>query len=204
MIQPVSKRTDILLWVEPEKTNIEPFADRVECLHASDAESCLNLLQKVHPVTILMDGDLLENECLKIIDGIPKVAPGRVIPIILSAHAIDLETIGDQLLQSIHDIVFKPIKIETLLGRIAFIKKRFRLRQNSRLNDVGREIVQSARKACHELNQPLQYIMGSIQLMLLDLSPEDPTYKMMIGVRQQSERMAQITADLMQLIRSID
>ncbi len=204
MIQPVSNTKDILLFVEPEKTDPKSFADKIECLHATDAESCIDMVQRVYPVTVLMDFNLLENECLKIIDGLSKIVSGRIVPTILLVHASDLESIGDQLLQSVHDIVFKPINQETLLGRIAFIKNKSRLRQNCRLGGAEREIVRSARKACHELNQPLQYIMGSIQLALLDLSPGDPTYGMMIGFRQQSERMAQITADLMQLIRSIN
>jgi hypothetical protein len=45
--------------------------------------------------------------------------------------------------------------------------------------------------------------MGATQLTLLDISSKDPVYKVINGIKQQSERMAQITIDIMHLIRSI-
>ncbi len=50
---------------------------------------------------------------------------------------------------------------------------------------------------CHELNQPLQYISGATEIILMDMKKDDPVFEMITKVKTQVERMGTITKKLM-------
>ncbi len=50
---------------------------------------------------------------------------------------------------------------------------------------------------CHELNQPLQYISGTTEILLMDMKKDDPIFEMIAKVKTQVERMGAITKKLM-------
>jgi len=52
---------------------------------------------------------------------------------------------------------------------------------------------------CHELNQPLQYISGASEILLMDLKKDDPVFEMIAKVKTQVERMGTITKKLMSI-----
>ncbi|MGD9210854.1 MAG: hypothetical protein PVI90_08755 [Desulfobacteraceae bacterium] len=203
----IANTTGIVLLAAPEEQGVilsrSLIAASVECMHACDAESFLSLVQNVYPIAILIDLGLSEDDCRQILTELDIFMEGRKLAVLLLAQIEDKEKIKKQLLSNIRDVVFKPIQTAEVIARIEFAVERLRKGSPDGLNEAGRRTILAARKACHELNQPLQYIMGSVQLALLDLAPKDPIYEVMNGLRQQSERMAQVAANLMHLIRSI-
>jgi signal transduction histidine kinase len=54
---------------------------------------------------------------------------------------------------------------------------------------------------CHELNQPLQYISGASEILLMDISDNAQLNDMLCNIRQQVDRMARITRKLMSITR---
>lgn len=52
---------------------------------------------------------------------------------------------------------------------------------------------------CHELNQPLQFISGTIHLALMDLQKNDSNYKTLYDIKQQSDKMGAMTRKLMRI-----
>lgn len=50
---------------------------------------------------------------------------------------------------------------------------------------------------CHELNQPLQAAEGFSQLLLMKISEDNPLYDTVTKIKQQVERMGEITRKLM-------
>ena len=48
----------------------------------------------------------------------------------------------------------------------------------------------------HEMNNPLASVLGNVQLMLMDLPPEDPSRRMLGTVHQQAQRIASIVREL--------
>jgi PAS domain S-box-containing protein len=50
---------------------------------------------------------------------------------------------------------------------------------------------------CHELNQPLQYVSGATEILLMDLADDDPLYDTMAKIKSQVDRMGSITKKLM-------
>ncbi len=50
---------------------------------------------------------------------------------------------------------------------------------------------------CHELNQPLQYVSGATEILLMDLPEDDPLQETMRKIKSQVDRMGSITKKLM-------
>jgi signal transduction histidine kinase len=56
--------------------------------------------------------------------------------------------------------------------------------------------LETAGDVCHSLNQPLQYVLGAVQILLMDMSPEDKMYKNLDMIREKVEQMGAITRKL--------
>ena len=52
---------------------------------------------------------------------------------------------------------------------------------------------------CHELNQPLQYISGSLELLMMATPNKDPMHEDISKIKQQVEKMGKITKKLMSI-----
>jgi len=50
---------------------------------------------------------------------------------------------------------------------------------------------------CHELNQPLQYVSGSVEILLMDMTESDPLCASLRKIKSQVDRMGSITKKLM-------
>lgn len=74
-------------------------------------------------------------------------------------------------------------------------------RKQAELERVQKERLQGALEMsgsiCHELNQPLQYISGVAEIILMDMRKDDPIFDMIVKVKTQVERMGNITKKLM-------
>jgi PAS domain S-box-containing protein len=57
-------------------------------------------------------------------------------------------------------------------------------------------VLETAGAVCHEMNQPLQAILGHTELTLADISPDNPAYLTLTKISRQIERMAEITHKL--------
>ena len=57
-------------------------------------------------------------------------------------------------------------------------------------------VLETAGAVCHEMNQPLQTILGYSELSLADISPDNPAYLSLTKISKQVDRMAEITHKL--------
>lgn len=71
------------------------------------------------------------------------------------------------------------------------------MRESEQLNVV----LETAGAVGHELNQPLQSVMGQCELMFLDLDAASPLYPRMKTIRDQVSKMGEITRKLMSITR---
>jgi PAS domain S-box-containing protein len=78
-------------------------------------------------------------------------------------------------------------------------------RKQAEKDRVQRERLQGALEMsgsiCHELNQPLQYISGASELMMMDMAKDDPFYETLSRLKEQVEKMGTITRKLMGLTK---
>ena len=66
--------------------------------------------------------------------------------------------------------------------------------------DVG-EMITSARKICHDINQPLTVIMARSELMLLKTPSEDPNRPAVEQMYQQAEKLSHLVDNLRTLLK---
>ena len=57
-------------------------------------------------------------------------------------------------------------------------------------------VLETAGAVCHEMNQPLQAILGHTELSLADITPDNPAYLSLTKISKQIDRMAAITHKL--------
>jgi signal transduction histidine kinase len=62
-------------------------------------------------------------------------------------------------------------------------------------------VLETAAEVCHTLNQPLQYVMGTVQFLLMDMPTEDKLFSRLDMIRQKAELMGDITRKLTTLTR---
>ncbi|HUU29793.1 MAG TPA: histidine kinase dimerization/phospho-acceptor domain-containing protein, partial [archaeon] len=59
--------------------------------------------------------------------------------------------------------------------------------------------LETVRSICHEMNQPLQVISGYLELMLMKSSKSEPYYEFLVRLKEQSDRLADISRKLMSI-----
>ena len=99
-----------------------------------------------------------------------------------------------------------PLKDDTgtVCGIVEYVRN-ITERKNGELARLESErlqgVLETAGAVGHELNQPLQSVMGQCELMFLDLSPSSPVYTRMATIRDQVYKMGEITRKLMGITR---
>ena len=62
-------------------------------------------------------------------------------------------------------------------------------------------VLETAGAVCHELNQPLQAIMGYTDISLAAIPVDNPAYSHLTRISEQVDRMAEITRKLQGITR---
>lgn len=62
-------------------------------------------------------------------------------------------------------------------------------------------VLETAGAVCHEMNQPLQTILGYTELALAAITPDNPAFSYWTRISQQIDRMAEITRKLQGITR---
>jgi len=99
------------------------------------------------------------------------------------------------------DYITKPFESSELQSRInvgrRIIKFQAALAENEKLQGV----IEMAGAVCHEMNQPMQVVLGISELLSLDMSEDTPFYKQIKTLIEQVDRMSKITKKLMGITR---
>jgi len=99
------------------------------------------------------------------------------------------------------DYIAKPYNNSELRARIQvgirIIKLQSELREREKLQGV----LEMAGAVCHELNQPLQSMSGYSELLLMDISEDDPKYQTLKKIKAQVDRVSALTRKIMNITR---
>ncbi|MDY6823377.1 MAG: response regulator [Thermodesulfobacteriota bacterium] len=99
------------------------------------------------------------------------------------------------------DYIAKPFNAEELRVRISSGRRIIELGEALDRRGKIQGVLEMAGAVCHELNQPLQAIMGHVQLAMLDEEADSPIHETMQTIKYQVDRMAEITNKLMRITR---
>lgn len=166
----------------------------------SEGQGCAAEAQRLKPDMVLMDAEA-ESDCIESFHCL-KADPmlGR-IPVVLMITDFHSRTLEAALQSGAADCVRKPLNPLELRWRIARLIKPRPSSEESNEAQKYKKILETAAEVCHKLNQPLQYVMGTVQFLLMDMSNEDKLFDRLDMVRQKAELMGDITRKLTTLTR---
>ena len=81
------------------------------------------------------------------------------------------------------------------------ISDRKRVEEELRQQEKLQGVVEMAGGVCHELNQPMQILLGYSEMMMVDMQEDHPVYDKITSIIQQVDRMKIITQKLMSVTR---
>ncbi len=97
------------------------------------------------------------------------------------------------------DFVSKPWHNEELKARISVGARILHLQNLAARRQKLQGVLEMAGAVCHELNQPLQVAMGYADMLLLDISPDDPNREYLERIVESVNRMGELTRKIMNI-----
>jgi DNA-binding response OmpR family regulator len=97
------------------------------------------------------------------------------------------------------DYVAKPYNNAELRARVEAGRRMIDLQNRLREKEKLQGVLEMAGAVCHELNQPLQTVLGMSELMLMETKEDHPLYSNVKDIKDQIDRMGRITNRLMNI-----
>jgi CheY-like chemotaxis protein len=95
------------------------------------------------------------------------------------------------------DYIVKPYDKDELKARINVGRRMIELQNALAEKEKFQGVLEMAGAVCHEFNQPLMAISGYIEILLLDMSEDNPHHKTFKKIFEQIHRLGKITKKLM-------
>jgi CheY-like chemotaxis protein len=174
--------------VDDNPTNIKTLQIILEksgycTVSAMDGATCIEMAKNGRPDLILLDINMPEMSGIEV------------------CKALDNETLREAFESGGTDYVRKPVNRIELLARIESILTQKILMQKLLEEEKLQGVLEMAGAACHELNQPMQTISGYSELLLMDISENNPLYRNIKTIKEQIDRMGKITRKLMRITK---
>jgi len=99
------------------------------------------------------------------------------------------------------DYISKPFDTEELRARIDVGRRVVDLQTALLEKEKLQVIFEMTGAICHELTQPMQAISGNSELMLMSIQKDDPLYRNVKTIKDQIDRMGDITRKLKRVTR---
>ena len=202
----------------------QPETAGMRILAADDNEDCRSLLLEAlpswgHEVVCVPDGQkawetwsapdapqlLLLDWVMPGINGVQlcrriRAQPQQIVPyIILLTSRNRPQDIVCALDAGADDYLVKPYHLDELQARIKVGGRILDLQAQLRDQERLRGALQMAGAVCHELNQPLQVIQISAQLLLRNLPATHPHHENLLAIKESVERLGQVTRRAMKI-----
>jgi len=129
--------------------------------------------------------------------------PDGVVPmyIILLTARDEKNDIVEGLGAGADDYIAKPFDKEELRARIDVGRRVVELQTALLEKEKLQVIFEMTGAICHELSQPMQAISGNSELMLMNIEKDNPLYRNIKTIKDQVERMGDITRKLKRVTR---
>lgn len=170
------------------------------CL-AADGHEALAILETPDPPRILLlDWMMPEIDGLELCKHIRSAHSGiETSYIVLLTARTNREDIIAGINAGANDYVGKPFHDEELRVRINAGRRIIDMQDELDRRGKIQGVLELAGAVCHEMNQPLQSIMGHTQLLMLEVPEDDPHTETLQRIYQQVERLGSITRKLMRI-----
>ena len=168
---------------------------------AWDGRQCLEQVFECLPDLILMDVSMPGIDGIQACRQLKADATCKHIPVIFVTGNMDDRTLEAAFNAGGSDYVLKPVRSVELLARVRTALAQRRMSLKLAEEEKLKGVLETAGGVCHELNQPLQYVLGAVQLLMLDISPDSSLYANLDTIRARIEQMGEITRKLAEITR---
>jgi CheY-like chemotaxis protein len=168
---------------------------------ASDGRQCLESARHIRPDLILMDVGRPDSDGIETCRRLKADPTLQPIPVILMISDSNGRTLEAAYNSGARDFIRQPVNRLELLARIDVLVKLNQIMEKRAEAEKLKGDLETAGGVCHSLNQPLQYVLGAVQILLMDMSPEDKMFKSLDMIRKKVEQMGTITRKLAEVTR---
>ncbi len=205
MIKPIPEKVTILI-VDDDPVTVEVIACVLGkagygVITAADGRSGLEKARKYRPTIILMDVQMPGTSGIDICRELRNDPDVGRIPVIFVTSSTQDAVLEEAFKAGGHDFVCKPVRRVELLTRIGRLLELQKVEEKRTEGEKLKGVLETAGGVCHKLNQPLQYVLGAIQILMMELSREDPNYARLDAIREKIEQMGDITRKLAEITR---
>lgn len=95
------------------------------------------------------------------------------------------------------DYIAKPFDGDELRVRINVGRRIIELQTSLSEKEKFQGVIEMAGAVCHEMNQPMQVVSGISELLMMDVEDDSPLYENIKIIKEQIDRMGEITKKLM-------
>jgi CheY-like chemotaxis protein len=161
-----------------------------------NGRQCLDRAVTLLPDLIIMDVGMPHIDGIQTCRELKANILCRQVPVIFVTGNTDDETLEAAFAAGGSDYVRKPVSRIELLARVQTAISQQRMARKLAEEEKLKGVLETAGGICHELNQPLQYVLGTIQLLMMDIQPGDPIYDHLDAIRLRVEQMGDMTRKL--------
>lgn len=160
---------------------------------------CLKEARSKKPDLLLLDIMMPDISGIDVCKRLRADAATEMMPVIFVTAATDDLTLSNAFDAGGNDYIRKPVNGIELTKRVQAVFDQEKIIETNREDEKLRGILSMSGTICHELNQPLQYISGACQILLMDLERGSPAYNRVIKMKEQVDRIGEMTKKLMQI-----
>ncbi|MCD4720229.1 MAG: response regulator [Desulfobacula sp.] len=121
--------------------------------------------------------------------------------IILLTGKGDKKDIAKGLDSGANDYIVKPYDKDELQARINVGQRMVELQNALAEKEKFQGVLEMAGAVCHEFNQPLMVISGYSEMLLMDISEDNPQYETVERINEQVHCLGEITKKLMRVAK---
>jgi sigma-B regulation protein RsbU (phosphoserine phosphatase) len=164
-------------------------------------EAWKKLHEKDPPKLVILDWMMPGINGVEICRRLRQEDPGKPMYIILLTARDEKNDIVEGLGAGADDYIAKPFDKEELRARIDVGRRVVELQAALLEKEKLQVIFEMTGAICHELSQPMQAISGNSELMLMNIQKDDPLYRNVKTIKDQVDRMGDITRKLKRVTR---
>ncbi|MBU0768820.1 MAG: response regulator [Proteobacteria bacterium] len=164
-------------------------------------EAWEKLQEKDPPKLIILDWMMPGINGVEICRRLRRVDSAEPMYIILLTARDEKNDIVEGLGAGADDYIAKPFDKDELRARIDVGRRIVELQTAVLEKEKLQVIFEMTGAICHELSQPMQAISGNSELMLMNLEKDNPLYKHIETIKDQVDRMGDITRKLKRVTR---